>query len=99
MNIGMLLMIFAIAIGAVIGIAYISANQSDTGTVFVDSYNGTQDAVANLSQNSTAQLTVAGSKIGGAGVMFIAGLIGVVVLLGFYAIVKGSGKTGNGRGG
>jgi hypothetical protein len=95
MNIGMLLMVFAFAIAAVIGITYIASNHS---TVVVDSYNNTMGSSANLSQNATAQLTTAGSTIGSAGIILIAGLIGVVVLLGFYALAKSSGGR-NGRGG
>jgi hypothetical protein len=96
MNIGMLLMVFAFAIAAVIGITYIASNHS---TVVVDSYNNTMGSSANLSQNATAQLTTAGSKIGSAGIILIAGLIGVVVLLGFYVMVKGNSGGRGGRGG
>jgi hypothetical protein len=96
MNIGMLLMIFAFAIAAVIGIAYIASSHSE---VVVDSYNNTQGNAANLSQNATVQLTTAGSKVGGAGVLLIAGLIGVVVLLGFYALAKSRSGGRVGRGG
>ena len=77
MNIGTLLLLFAVMVGAIFGLTLIA---SKNATPVVDTYGNTAGNITNQSQSEVTNLTATGTTVGGGAVLLVGGIIGIVVL-------------------
>ena len=91
MNVFTLLMLFAVMIAAVFGLAYVGSRTATTPPV--DTYGNTTDAATNASQATVGNMSATGQTIGGGALLLVVGIIGAVVIGAMVMIATGKGKT------
>lgn len=83
MNVGMLLLLFVVAIGAVFGL-YMIGNSADASVI--DTYGNTTGALTNGTQDAVQNMTSTGLTVAGGAVLFIGFIIMLVVLIALYMV-------------
>lgn len=86
MNLGSLLLLFAIMVGAIFGIFLIASK--NTATV-VDTYGNVAGNETNQSQSLVTNLTATGTQVGGGAVILVGGIIALVVLGALVGVATG----------
>ena len=84
MNLGMLFLLFVVAIGAIMGLAFIGSQA--TANPVIDTYGSGMSAATNNTMNATQGALAAGQTVGGGVIILIALVIGGVILLLLVAV-------------
>jgi hypothetical protein len=81
--IGMLLLLFLVIIGALMGLYFIGAQNS---APIIDTYGNSTSTATNLTQSTIQNVTSTGLTVGGGIVILVALIIGTVILLALAAL-------------
>ena len=87
MNLGMLFLLFVVAIGAVMGLAFIGSQV--TGNVVTDTYGNNVSSATNNTSVAVQGVLATGQTIGGGVIIMIALIIGAVILVLLAAVAMG----------